>query len=244
MGMADLHIHTLYSFDGTCTIAAVLKKALEAGLNVMAVTDHDEIRGSLEAIQQAAPYGIGVIPGSEISTADGHLLALYIQENIPKGLSLEQTLRHVAEQGGVCIAPHPGGYRFNSLQPEVIQAALQKPELARVLLGVEVFNAGLIQLSGNEVGQQLADELPLARIGSSDAHLLGMVGKGSTYFRGSSVQQFRQALEAQLTWPVLCEPDSRFFLVLRWISRYALRKAGWVSTNAGPQSPLRLSRQA
>ena len=244
MGMADLHIHTLYSFDGTATIGAVLKQAVEMGLNVIAITDHDEIRGSLEAIQQAEPYGIGVIPGSEISTAEGHLLALYIQENIPKGLSLEQTLRHVADQGGVCIAPHPGGYRFNSLKPEAIRAALQKPELARVLLGVEVFNAGLIQLSGNEVGQKLADELPLARIGSSDAHLLGMLGKGATFFRGSTTRQFRRALENRLTWPVLSQPDSRFFLVLRWISHYALRKAGWVSTNAGPQSPLRLSRQA
>jgi len=243
MGLADLHIHTLYSFDGTCTIKAVLKQAGEMNLNVIAITDHDEIRGSLESMQQAAAYGIGVIPGSEITTAEGHLLALYIKENIPKGLSLEQTLRHVAVQGGVCIAAHPGGMRFNSLQPEAIRAALQKPELARVLLGVEVFNAGLIQLSGNRIGQQLADELPIAQIGSSDAHLLGMVGKGATLFLGTTTQQFRHALEKQLTWPVLGKVDSRFLLVLRWISRYVLRKAGWVSTNAGPQFPLRLSRQ-
>ena len=243
MGLADLHIHTLYSFDGTCTIGAVLKQAVGRGLNLIAITDHDEIRGSLEAMQQAGAYGIGVIPGSEITTAEGHLLALYIQENIPKGLSLEQTLRRVADQGGVCIAAHPGGMRFNSLKPETIRAALEKPELAKVLLGVEVFNAGLIQLSGNEIGQKLADELPLARIGSSDAHLLGIIGKGTTFFRGSTTHQFRRSLENRLTWPVLSKPDSRLFLVLSWISRFALRKAGWVSTNSGPQSPLRLSRQ-
>ena len=243
MGLADLHIHTTYSFDGTSTVSAVLKKAVEIGLDVIAITDHDEIRGSLEAMEQAPAYGIEVIPGSEISTAEGHLLALYIQRRIPKGLSLEETVRHVADQNGICIAPHPGGIRYNSLSPQAIRRTLQKSDLAKVLVGIEVYNAGLIQLSGNRIAQQLADELPVAQVGSSDAHLLWMVGKGATYFRGSSAQQLRRALETGLTRPVQSKPDSRVFLVAHWISRYALRKAGWVSTNAGPLSPVRVTRQ-
>jgi len=244
MGLADLHIHTLFSFDGTCTVKAILKQAAEMGLQVIAVTDHDEIGGSLEAIQQAPSYGIGVIPASEITTADGHLLALYIQHNIPKGLSLEETLRRVGEQNGICIAPHPGGYRFNSLTPQTIRRALQTPELAKVLLGIEVYNAGMINLSGNQVGLHLADELPVARIGSSDAHYLGMVGKGTTMFNGSTIQHFRLAMENKSIEPVLSKPDSRVILVTNWISHFAKPRAGWVSTNAGHQAPLRLTRQA
>ena len=76
MGKADLHIHTIYSWDGTCTVEAVLKQAAHiAGLDVIAITDHDEIQGALEAVDLAPRYGIEVIPGCEISTADGHLLA-------------------------------------------------------------------------------------------------------------------------------------------------------------------------
>ena len=244
MGFADLHIHTTYSFDGTSTVNAVLKKAGEVGLNVIAITDHDEIQGSLEAMEEAPAYGIEVIPGSEVTTAEGHLLALFIHQRVPKDLSLEETLRYVADQNGVCIAPHPGGFRYNSLGPDVIRRALQKPDLAKVLLGIEVYNAGLLQLNGNLTAQRLADELPVARIGSSDAHLLWMIGKGETYFRGTSALQLRRSLETGLTRPVQGKPDSRFSLVVRWISRYALRKAGWVSTNAGPQAPFRLARQA
>jgi predicted metal-dependent phosphoesterase TrpH len=107
-------------------IAAVLKQACEVGLGVIAITDHDETRGSLEPVQQAGVYGIGVIR-REISTGDGHLLALIIQENIPTGLSLDQTIRLVADQGGLCIAPHPGGMRFNSLKPEVTNAGPNSP---------------------------------------------------------------------------------------------------------------------
>lgn len=186
MGLADLHIHTTYSFDGTSTVNAVLKKAGEVGLNVIAITDHDEIQGSLEAMEEASAYGIEVIPGSEVAIAEGHLLALYIHQRVPKGLSLEETLRYVADQNGVCIAPHPGGIRYNSLCPDLIRRALQKPDLAKVLLGIEVYNAGLLRMSGNMVAQQLADGLPVAQIGSSDAYLLWMVGKGATFFRGSS----------------------------------------------------------
>lgn len=244
MGLADLHIHTTYSYDGTSTVNAVLKKAVEVGLNVIAITDHDEIRGALEAMEKAAAYGIEVIPGSEVTTAEGHLLALYIHDRIPRGLLLEETLRYVAGQNGVCIAPHPGGIRYNSLSPEAIRRALQDPNLAKVLVGIEVYNAGLLRLSGNMVAQRLADELPIAQIGSSDAHFLGMVGKGATFFRGSSAGQLRWSVETGLTRPIRSQPDSRFWLAAHWVSRYALRKAGWVSTNAGPQASFRLARGA
>jgi len=242
MGLADLHIHTTYSFDGTSTVSAVLKKAGEVGLNVIAVTDHDEIQGSLEAEQAAPAYGVEAIPGCEITTAEGHLLALFIHKGITKGLPLDETLRQVGDQDGVCIAPHPGGIRYNSLSSEVIRRVLRDPDLADVLVGIEAYNAGLLRLSGNLIAERLAEGLPVAQTGSSDAHLLWMVGKGATFFRGSSALDLRRSLEAGLTRPVRSKPDSRLFLVARWVSGYALRQAGWVSTNAGPQAPLRISR--
>jgi len=238
MGLADLHIHTIYSWDGTCDVKAVLKRAAELGLDVIAITDHNEIRGGLEAQDLAPAYGVEVIPGSEVSTAEGHLLALFIQHNIPKGLSLEETLRWVADQGGCAIAAHPAARGMNSLTPEAIRRALAHPDLARILVGVEVFNAGLLHTRSNSTAQALADTLPVARVGSSDAHMFWMIGAGATLFSGRSAQDLRQALEARQTQPVSGQSFPRLNLLMAWLMRYALRTAGWVIGNPAPDRPL------
>ena len=58
MGLADLHIHTIYSYDGTMSVPAELARACQIGLNVIAITDHDEIAGSLNALELAPKYGV------------------------------------------------------------------------------------------------------------------------------------------------------------------------------------------
>ena len=108
MGLADIHMHTLFSYDGTATVPAVLNRASQVGLDLIAITDHDEIRGALLAEQLAPKFGIQVIPGVEITTAEGDLLALSIRKLIPAGLSLIETVNRVGQQGGFCVAPHPG----------------------------------------------------------------------------------------------------------------------------------------
>lgn len=100
MGKADLHIHTTHSFDGTATVAATLEHVVRCtSLDLVAITDHDAIDGALLAVDLAPRYGIHVVPGIEISTAEGHLLALYVTRLIPRGLSLARTLDLVGEQG-------------------------------------------------------------------------------------------------------------------------------------------------
>ncbi|HRQ25006.1 MAG TPA: PHP domain-containing protein [Anaerolineales bacterium] len=127
MGLADLHLHTIHSSDGTASVTAVLRRAKEIGLDVIAITDHDEIRGSLEAMGLASHHGVEVIPGSEITTAEGDLLALNITEIVPAGLPLIETILKVRELGGVCIAPHPmaGGMGMKSLSALSILKALR-----------------------------------------------------------------------------------------------------------------------
>ena len=162
MGFADLHIHTTHSWDGTSTVSVVIKKAAsQLRLDVIAITDHDEVTGSLEALELAPSYGIEVIPGSEISTAEGHLLALFIWKNIPKRLSLIETLLQIGEQGGIAIAAHPAKRAINSLAPEAIRAALQHPDASRILVGIEVYNAGLFHRGINDTAQRLALTLPV-----------------------------------------------------------------------------------
>ncbi len=92
MGLADIHIHTIYSYDGTAPVPAVLKRARQVELDIIAITDHDEIRGALMAEQLGSKYDIHVIPGVEITGTEGDLLALSVpvQNRVPFINSFEQ----------------------------------------------------------------------------------------------------------------------------------------------------------
>jgi hypothetical protein len=104
MGKADLHIHTTYSKDATTTVRGVLKQAALIGLDVIAITDHNEIRGALEARELASQYNLEVITGVEVGTAEGHVVALFVDKPMPKGLSLIDTLLRIGDFGGIAIA--------------------------------------------------------------------------------------------------------------------------------------------
>jgi hypothetical protein len=222
MGLADLHIHSTYSWDGTARVEEILDHAAHrAGLDIIAITDHDEIRGSLEGRELAHKYGLEVIPGMEVSSADGHVLALFVEEPVPAGLSLAETLECVGDQGGVCIAAHPMARWTPSLSEDVIRAALQNADLARVLVGIEVWNAGLVRGASNLRARTLAAGLPVARVGNSDSHLAWSIGFAATRFRGHTPAHLRAALEARTTEALL----RRHALAPAVIARWALRKA-------------------
>lgn len=196
MAIADLHMHTIYSYDGTATVPAVLKRAKKVGLDLIAITDHDEIRGALLAEQLAPQYGIQVIPGVEITTAEGDLLALSIRKLIPAGLSLRETLLRVGQQGGFCIAPHPmaAGMSMKSLSAFSIRKALRKEDTANVLLGIETYNATTLDRDGNTAAHILAEYVGISQTGSSDAHILDAIGLGATIFPGSTAADLLKAL--------------------------------------------------
>src|ERR1044071_2474472 len=189
MGLADLHIHTIYSYDGTATVPGVLQRAQEVGLNVIAITDHDEIKGSLKAFDLAPRFGIEVIPGIEVTTAEGDLLALFVTEKIEPNLSLIETILKVGEAGGICIAPHPmaRGMGMKSLGLASLIRAFDHPEASRILIGIETYNATALDRESNTHALNLAAQFPdLAQVGNSDAHTLQTIGLGTTEFLGHS----------------------------------------------------------
>ncbi|MEM3402912.1 MAG: PHP domain-containing protein, partial [Candidatus Hadarchaeales archaeon] len=101
----DLHVHTKYSKDGFCSIEEIVKVAKAKGLDGFAITDHNTIAGHEEARKYSKE--ILIIPGVEISTTHGHVVALGVHEMIPRGLSPKETVERIKEQGGVAIAAHP-----------------------------------------------------------------------------------------------------------------------------------------
>lgn len=196
MGLADLHIHTIHSYDGTASVPAVLTRARQIGLDVIAITDHDEITGSLKALELAPRYGVEILPGMEVTTAEGDLLALNIMQKVERGLPLVETVLRVGEQGGFCIAPHPmaGGFGMKSLSAYSILKALRKPEVARVLIAVESYNATAIDRMSNHYARVLAERLNITQTASSDAHVVDAIGLGTTEFDGRTAPDLIAAL--------------------------------------------------
>src|SRR5712691_8111524 len=108
-GRADLHMHSTYS-DGIATIEQILHHTEHnTNLSVIALTDHDVIEGSLRArdLWAKGRYRFDFIVGEEISTREGHMLALFIEKRIQPGLSIERSIELVHEQGGLAIVAHP-----------------------------------------------------------------------------------------------------------------------------------------
>ena len=105
----DLHNHTCYSADGLMSPAVLLEAARAKGIQCLAVTDHNTVRGALEAVTLAEnditlPR---VIPGVELTTDDGEIIGLYVWEDIPSGLSLLESVTRIRGQGGLVYLPHP-----------------------------------------------------------------------------------------------------------------------------------------
>ncbi len=246
MGYADLHVHTIHSVDGTATTAAVLKYAAhQTDLDVIAITDHDTVRGGLEGLELASKYAIEVIPGIEITSREGHVLALWVEKDIPAGLSLKETIHRIGELGGLAIIPHPMHRTAYGVSAEAIFGILDHPHLARILVGIETFNAGLIlQRNINRKARQLADMLPLAQVANSDAHTPWMVGAARSEFRGFTAREMRSALEKRATYPIIQKDLPGAAILADWGLFYTLRRAGFAIDNPAPETSLRLNRSA
>jgi predicted metal-dependent phosphoesterase TrpH len=241
LGRADLHLHTLAS-DGLVGPAQLVDFVEHAtDLDVIAITDHDEVSSAFEAHEWATrhEYRVRVIRGVEVTTLDGHLLALFVDERPPALRSAVYTAEWVRAHGGLCIAPHPFTRWTHSLQSRSLSMLVE----AGLLAAVEVLNASLAGRASRPRALALAEQHRLASIGSSDGHMISMVGLARTRFPGRSPEDLRRAIERGTT-----QADGRFatpaemaseaipqlarsmvHLPLRRIVRYARSRSGALS---------------
>lgn len=232
MGYADLHIHTDHSFDGTASVREVLAAAKSAGLDVIAITDHDQIAGSLQAVQLAPDYGLQAIAGIEITTAEGDLLAYNIREKIAPHQSLVQSILQVAEQGGFCVAAHPmsAGMGMNSVTHYGVIEALRDERAARTLIGIETINATAIDQPANASAQKLALHTGLLAFGNSDAHISQTVGLGRTEYPGSGAADLLAAITSRQLTPKAVGKWSTAAILSSWARGFLRRKTVEVGT--------------
>jgi predicted metal-dependent phosphoesterase TrpH len=240
MSLADIHIHTIYSYDATTTVRGVLKQASSVGLSVIAVTDHDEIRGAFDACELASQYNLEVIPGVEVTTKDGHLLALFVDQIPPRGLSLDETLKYIGDLGGIAVAPHPFNQLPGSLSMDNVISVLNKPELKEILRGIEIYN--MTTQPFDERVQKISSYLPFAKTAGSDAHVYWAIGTGMTEFPGTTAAELRCALENATTIPHPYEEDLMRKYIFNWLRRITLRKLGYVSHSPATEEQISTQR--
>ncbi len=169
----DLHMHTDWSHDCSIPVSDLLDHAEEIGLGGIAITDHNAFGGALEAVDLATVRDLVVIPGEEVKTdGQGEVIGLFLEEEIPRGLSFAETIAAIREQGGLVYLPHP----FDRMHAIPDPATLHR-HLAEIDV-FEVFNARLLRESFNEEALRFARKYRLLQGAGSDAHVLQGVGNG------------------------------------------------------------------
>jgi predicted metal-dependent phosphoesterase TrpH len=165
---ADLHVHTIYSQDSTITPKDLVFYAKKRGLNAVAVTDHNSLEGAFKIAKET---DFLVIPGVEISSRDGHIVAINVGELIPRGLGADETVELIHRAGGVAIACHPFALFKGSLGKNV----------SAKFDAIEVINARAFPFRRSvKKAEEAAVKLGLSQVGGTDAHYGSQIGYGYT----------------------------------------------------------------
>jgi predicted metal-dependent phosphoesterase TrpH len=184
----DLHVHTKYSGDASNEPSELIKIAKARGLDGIAVTDHDTTRG-WEHFPKDKDFTI--IQGIERTTDHGSIIGLFLNEEID-AYGFWEAIDQIRSQDGTVVLPHPGD-TFRKDTPKI--EALDKNLLKAKLDAVEVFNSRCILGRSNERAERLAEELGKHRVGGSDAHTIGEVGRARTLFDCGSPEEIHIKLK-------------------------------------------------
>ena len=221
----DLHMHTDHSHDCATPVEVLLTSAREAGLGAIAVTDHNEISGALEAEAKAAGFGVRVIVGEEIKTdGQGEVIGLFLKEKIPRGLSLAETIGRIRRQDGVVYVPHPFDRMHSVPDYEHLLTVLDQVD------AIEIFNPRVAISAFNEEADRFAAKYRVPAGAGSDAHV--PQGLGSVRVRMADFDGPREFLQSLRGAEILTRPSSLLYV-------QALK---FLQTRATPPSARRASR--
>jgi glycosyltransferase involved in cell wall biosynthesis len=201
----DLHMHTDHSTDCATPVEVLLATARDQGLGAIAVTDHNEISGALDAAAKADAYGVKVIVGEEVKTASqGEVIGLFLTERIPRGLTLAETVAEIRRQGGLVYVPHP----FDRMH------AVPDYEHLLGIVGdvdaIEVYNPRVAIGSFNEEAARFAAKYRIPAGAGSDAHVAQ--GLGSVRIRMRDFDGPAEFLESLREADIVTKPSSLLYV--------------------------------
>ena len=211
--LADLHMHTSWSHDCSTEVDDLLDHAEAQGLGAIAVTDHNVFGGAREAYEKARRRPLIVIPGEEVKTAtEGEVIGLFLEREIPRGMTFAETVAAIREQGGLVYVPHP----FDRLHAIPGAATLHR-HLAELDV-FEVYNARLLFEAYNDEALRFARKYGLTAAAGSDAHVLQGVGTGAVKMRRfEGPEEFLVSLRSA---QILRRPRSLAYLQgLKWVAQ-------------------------
>ena len=197
----DLHVHSNCS-DGRDEVKTILQAARRRGLAGLSITDHDTLKGSQKALQiiREERLNLILIPGAEVTTTEGHLLVLGIEELPPRDRSPEETADLAREQGGISIVPHP----YHPFR----HAIGRIPDCD----AVEVYNSKHLFGIANARARRNAKKLDLPMVAGSDSHFAATVGLGVTEIQAADAEAAVQAIREGRTRVVGKRTPPRFFI--------------------------------
>jgi hypothetical protein len=211
--LADLHMHTSWSADCSIEVEDLLTYAEHAGLGAIAVTDHNVFGGALEAVERARNRDLIVIPGEEIKTdGQGEVIGLFLQEEIPRGMSFADTVAAIKAQNGLVYVPHPFDRMHSIPSPATLHRHLGDIDV------FEVYNARLLFEAYNDEALRFARKYNLTRGAGSDAHVPQGLATGALRMRTfDGPQEFLLSLR---TAEILRRPKSLAYLQsLKWMAQ-------------------------
>jgi glycosyltransferase involved in cell wall biosynthesis len=221
----DLHMHTDHSHDCATPVEVLLATAREQGLGAIAVTDHNEISGALAAREMAEAAGVKVIVGEEVKTASqGEVIGLFLQEKIPRGLTLAQTVTEIKRQGGLVYVPHPFDRLHSVPDYEHLLTILDDVD------AIEVFNPRVAIGAFNEEAVRFAAKYRIVAGAGSDSHVAQ--GLGSVRIRMRDFDGPEEFLQSLADADIITRPTSLLYV-------QALK---FLQTKATPASTRRARR--
>jgi predicted metal-dependent phosphoesterase TrpH len=221
----DLHMHTDHSHDCATPVEVLLATAREQGLGAIAVTDHNEISGALEARAQAEEAGVKVIVGEEVKTAgQGEVIGLFLEQKIARGLSLEETVAEIKRQGGLVYVPHPFDRMHAVPDYEHVLKILDDVD------AIEIYNPRVAIGAFNEEAQRFAAKYRIIAGAGSDSHVAQ--GLGSVRIRMHDFDGPQEFLQSLADASIATRPSSLLYV-------QALK---FLQTKATPPSAQRASR--
>ena len=163
----DLHIHSKYSSDGFLDPLKIVKIAIKNGLNGIAVTDHDTIKGGLKT-KEYETEDFKVIIGEEVTTSRGEIIGLFLEQEI-KSSDFHDVIFEIKDQNGLVIIPHP----FDEMRNSTLH--LEKNDI-KYVNNIEIFNSRCVNKKYNDKASIFAKKNNLGVTGGSDAHFANEIG--------------------------------------------------------------------
>jgi glycosyltransferase involved in cell wall biosynthesis len=201
----DLHMHTDHSHDCATPVEVLLATARDQGLGAIAVTDHNVVTGAHEAAAKAKDFGVKVIVAEEIKTAhQGEVIGLFIDEQIPRGLTLAETVAEIKRQGGLVYVPHPFDRMHAVPDYEHLLTIIEDIDL------IEVYNPRVAIGSFNEEAERFAAKYRILAAAGSDSHVAQ--GLGSVRVRMRDFDGPQEFLESLRSAEIVTKPSSLLYV--------------------------------